>query len=114
MARPFKCRTIGCRPDTNYFKPRGIPLDELEEITLGIDEFEAVRLADLLGLYQEEAAVKMKVSRQTFGNMIAVARKKIADCLANGKALKIEGGKVVLPDSSAGRSGRRGRRCCRG
>jgi predicted DNA-binding protein (UPF0251 family) len=87
-------RRIRCNPDTNYFKPRGIPLDMLEEVNLALDELEAVRLADLEGLYQEDAAKKMNISRQTFGNIIERAHKKIADALLNAKALKIEGGVV--------------------
>jgi predicted DNA-binding protein (UPF0251 family) len=94
MPRPCRCRRIRCNPDTNYFKPRGIPLDMLEEVNLALDELEAVRLADLEGLYQEDAAKKMNISRQTFGNIIDRAHKKIADVLLNAKALKIEGGKV--------------------
>jgi len=57
-----------------------------------LDELEAVRLADFAELYQEDAARKMNVSRQTFGNIIKSAHKKIADALLQGKALKIEGG----------------------
>jgi predicted DNA-binding protein (UPF0251 family) len=75
-----------------YFKPRAIPLSELEELVLTIDELEALRLADLEGLYQEAAAEKMQVSRQTFGNIIKAARKKVADALVSGKAIRIEGG----------------------
>jgi predicted DNA-binding protein (UPF0251 family) len=66
----------------------------LEEVNLALDELEAVRLADLEGLYQEDAAKKMNISRQTFGNIVNSAHKKIADALLNGKALKIEGGVV--------------------
>jgi predicted Fe-Mo cluster-binding NifX family protein len=65
-------------------------------VVLTIDEFEAVRLADLVGLYQEEAAKKMNVSRQTFGNIIESAHKKIADAIINAKALKIKGGIVKM------------------
>ncbi|MCM8776517.1 MAG: DUF134 domain-containing protein [Candidatus Omnitrophica bacterium] len=83
-------------PGTNYFKPRGIPMTELEAVCLGMDEFEAIRLADLEGLYQEDAAKKMSVSRQTFGNIIESAHKKIAEAIVNGKALKIEGGVVEM------------------
>jgi len=68
----------------------------LEEIGLTLDELEAIRLADLEGLYQEDAAVKMNVSRQTFGNIINSAHKKIADALLNGKALRIKGGVVQM------------------
>ena len=98
MARPCRCRRIRCRPDANYFKPRGIPLDVLEEINLTLDELEAIRLADLGELYQEDAAKKMDVSRQTFGNIINSAHKKIADALLNAKALKIEGGNIERVD----------------
>jgi predicted DNA-binding protein (UPF0251 family) len=94
MSRPCRCRRIRCKPDTNYFKPRGILLDKLEEVNLGLDELEAIRLGDFIGLYQEDAAKKMDISRQTFGNIINSAHKKIADVLLNAKALKIEGGKV--------------------
>ncbi|HOW57782.1 MAG TPA: DUF134 domain-containing protein [Smithellaceae bacterium] len=98
MPRP-KCRRNICGiPDKNYFKPRGIPTVDLEEVTLSLDEFEAVRLADYEQLYQEEAAARMNISRQTFGRIIEEAHKKIADVLLNGKALKIEGGEVSLDD----------------
>jgi len=69
-------------------------LDSLEEVNLTLDELEAVRLADWDGLYQEDAAKKMDISRQTFGNIINSAHKKVADVLLNAKALKIEGGPV--------------------
>ena len=94
MSRPCRCRRIRCKPDTNYFKPRGIPVDSLEEVNLTLDELEALCLADWEGLYQEDAAKKMDISRQTFGNIINSAHKKVADVLLNAKALKIEGGKV--------------------
>lgn len=94
MSRPCQYRNIRCSPNVNYFKPRGIPMDLLEEINLTLDELEALRLADFDGLYQEEAAGKMNVSRQTFGNIIKSAHKKIAEALLQGKALKIEGGLV--------------------
>ena len=98
MPRPCRCRRVRCKPDTNYFKPRGIPLDTLEEVNLTLDELEAIRLADLGELYQEDAAKKMNVSRQTFGNIINSAHKKIADALLNAKALKIEGGNIERMD----------------
>lgn len=92
MPRPFKCRRVRCRIKENFFKPCGVPFESLEEIQLTIDELEAIRLADLQELYQEEAAEKMGISRQTFGNIIKSAHKKIADFLINAKLLKIEGG----------------------
>lgn len=96
MPRPHTCRRIFETPQFNCFKPRGIPLSALEIVRLGLDEFEAVRLADLQGLYQEEAARQMGVSRQTFGNIIQSARRKIADALVGGKALMVEGGMVAI------------------
>ncbi len=96
MARKKCLRHIEASPGTVYYKPAGIRLVELEEVCLELDEFEAVKLADLEELYQEEAAVKMNVSRQTFGRIITSARNKIADAIVNGKAIRIEGGSVLL------------------
>jgi predicted DNA-binding protein (UPF0251 family) len=90
MARPKKCRCIKARPNALYFKPRGIPLIELEEVPLSLDEFEAIRLADYEGLYHEQSAGKMKISRPTFGRILHEAHRKIAECLVKGKALRIE------------------------
>ena len=92
MSRPPKSRQVSCLPDASYFKPAGVPVKQLEEVILAIDEFEAIHLADFMGLYQEKAAEKMKISRQTFGNILTAAHYKIADCIVNGKAIKIEGG----------------------
>ena len=98
MPRPKCCRQVCGVPDKNYFKPRGIPISNLEEVVLNLDEFEAIRLADYEQLYQENAAARMNISRQTFGRIIEAAHKKIADVLMNGKALKIEGGKVSFDE----------------
>jgi uncharacterized protein len=77
-------------PHAVYFKPRGIPLTRLEEVSLSPDEFEAINLADRQGLYHEEAAGKMGVSRPTFGRILGSARRKVAQALVEGKALQIE------------------------
>jgi predicted DNA-binding protein (UPF0251 family)/predicted Fe-Mo cluster-binding NifX family protein len=74
------------------FKPAGVPARELEHVTLGFDELEALRLADLEGLYQEAAALRMGVSRQTFGRIVETARRKVADAVINRKCLRIEEG----------------------
>lgn len=92
MPRPFICRRVRGKPPADVFKPAGIPVSELDEVVLTLDEFEALRLADYEGLYQEDAAKKMGVSRQTFGNIVASARRKTADVLVNGRALNIQGG----------------------
>lgn len=89
MPRPKKHRHVCCHPSAYYFKPRGIPMAELEEIILHHDELEAVRLADLLAYSHEEAAKEMKISRATFGRIVELARKKIADGILNGKALRM-------------------------
>lgn len=94
MTRPCKCRHVAAEPRSRQFKPCGVPFHKLQQISLTLDELEAVRLADLEGLYQEEAAGRMNVSRQTFGNIINSAHAKIADTLVNAKLLKIEGGAV--------------------
>lgn len=92
MVRPRLCRRVGFNPNVTYFKPRGIPLVDLDEVILQIDEFEAVRLKDLENLEQEECAQKMNISQPTFHRLVLSARKKIADAIINGKAIKIEGG----------------------
>jgi uncharacterized protein len=89
MSRPKKERCVGCLPNSSYFKPKGIPIFELEEISLTIDEVEAIRLADFDGRYHEDAAAEMKISRATFGRIVKEARHKIAEALIQGKALKI-------------------------
>lgn len=96
MPRPRRCRRIGIEPGTIYFKPAGVRKHELYEIILSVDEFESVRLKDLEGLEQKEAAEKMNISQPTFHRLILEARKKITDAIVNGKALKIEGGNYKL------------------
>ncbi len=90
MSRPKKCRCIKCSPNTSYFKPKGIPIFQLEEVSLSLDELEAIRLADHEGHYHEAAAIRMKVSRATFGRILNEARKKVAEAIVEGKALRIE------------------------
>lgn len=92
MPRPRKCRMVDAKPGVWLFKPQGIPARLLDEVYLPIEGYEALRLADLEGLRQNEAAAKMKVSRQTFGRILAEARRSVADALIHGLALRIEGG----------------------
>jgi len=96
MVRPQKHRMVAFNPDVSYFKPRGIPMVELEEVCLTVDEYEAIRLADLLNLSHEEAGHRMGVSRATFGRIVQRARETVADALINGKAINIEGGNYRL------------------
>jgi len=89
MPRPRKHRRVCCNPSSYYFKPRGIPVFELEEIIIDHDELESLRLADFLAYSHEKAAKEMKISRATFGRIVEAARKKVADGILNGKAIKI-------------------------
>ena len=97
MARPKCCRRVANLPACRIFKPAGAPTSTLEEIVLSVDELEALRLADMEGLYQEPAAERMSVSRQTFGRIVQAARRKVAQALTEGHALRIEGGAVEMP-----------------
>ena len=103
MARPMICRKVSGEVAARYFKPPGIPMRLLAEVELELDEIEAIRLADLEGLYQVDAAARMGVSRQTFGNIIARAHKKVASALLCGKALRIaaagQSTQCVTPDA---------------
>src|SRR4030042_1617216 len=96
MSRPLKCRRVAFMPGVTYFKPAGIPLRSLEEVRLSIEEAEALRLKELEGLEQEQGAEKMNISRPTFQRVLASARKKMADALLNGKAIRIEGGNYEM------------------
>ncbi len=90
MPRPCKRRHIRGNPNSNYFKPAGMPMRELKEIVLDMSEFEALRLVDFQKISQEEAAEKMQVSQPTLSRMLSSGRSKIADSIVNGKAIKIQ------------------------
>lgn len=92
MPRPRRCRRVRNAPSYTYFKPAGVRANELEDTLLTVDEYEAVRLKDLEGLEQEEAAKVMNVSQPTLNRLLKSARKKISDSIVNGKAIRIEGG----------------------
>lgn len=98
MPRPCKCRRIAIRPGVSAFKPAGIPGRELDAITLGLDEMEALRLADLEGLYHEAAAQRMSISRATFGRLLEVARRKVVSALLGSKMLVFEGGPIIMAE----------------
>jgi len=99
VPRPKCCRHVAAMPVKTCFRPKGMTSSSLEEVLLTLDEYEAIRLADLEGLYQEQAALMMKISRQTFGRIIESAHRKVADVLVNGKVLKIEGGDVSMKET---------------
>lgn len=94
MSRPCIRRRVCCSPAIVQFDPSGASSVELDRIVLAFDEVEAIRLADVEGLYQQAAARRMDVSRQTYGRILESARRKIADALLGGKQLRIGGGKI--------------------
>ena len=96
MPRPPKCRRVAFLPNVTCFKPVGIPLRVLDEVQLSVEEAEAIRLKDLEGLDQEASAERMNISRPTFQRVLASGRKKIAEALLNGKAIRIEGGSFEM------------------
>ena len=102
--RPQNRRFVEQVPEVTRFKPAGVPADVLDQIRLTVDELEAIRLADFEGLYQEQAAEKMNVSRQTFGRIIDAAHKKVAEALVMGKSIVIKGGQI-MPLEQSGRLG---------
>jgi uncharacterized protein len=100
MVRPIKDRMVAFNPEVSYFKPRGIPMMELDEVRLTVDEREAIRLADLMDKSHEEAGRCMGVSRATFGRIVQRARKAVADALINGKAINVEGGNYRMVNAA--------------
>lgn len=104
MARPLKCRRVCCLPTVGVFKPQGVALDAIELVVLQLDELEAIRLADLEGLYHAEAADRMGISRQTFGTIVTRARRKVTMALVEGKALRIARGNDTSEVSSEARA----------
>jgi len=83
-------RRIRGRFHHNCFKPCRIPASDIDSVILSKDEIEAIRLADYEGLYQEDAANEMEISRPTFSRILNNARKKIASALLEGKIIEIE------------------------
>jgi predicted DNA-binding protein (UPF0251 family) len=96
MARPRKRRIIPHVPKPAIYKPAGVPLGGLSRVTLLQEEREALRLADLEGLTQAQAAKRMGVSRSTFQRMVSQARRQVALALTEGHALQIEGGTFAV------------------
>ena len=96
MGRQPLWRRVNFIPQVTYFKPAGVPLTNLQETRLSVEEAEAIRLKDLEGLEQEKCAQSMRVSRTTFCRILDSARQKMADALLNGKAIRIEGGNFEM------------------
>lgn len=96
MGRTPLWRRVSYMPSVTYFKPAGIPLRELEEVCLSVEEVEAIRLKDMEDLEQEQCAERMNVSRPTFVRILDAARKKVAEALIKGRAIRIEGGNFEM------------------
>jgi len=97
MPRPRRCRWVRYRPEVDFFKPRGVPINALNTVTLNVEELEAIRLKDVEVKDQHGAAKEMKVSQSTFHRILQEARKKVATALVEGKAIKIQGGVFTMP-----------------
>jgi len=89
MVRPRLCRRVRFNPCVTYFKPRGVPMRNLKEVELTIEEVEALRLKNIESLDQIECAEKMKTSQSTFQRILSSAYKKVSEAIIDGKAVKI-------------------------
>ncbi|MCX8202518.1 MAG: DUF134 domain-containing protein [Candidatus Micrarchaeota archaeon] len=94
MPKKIKYRKIGSIPKARIFKPFGSKITHLDEVVLTLDEFEALRLGELNGLTQKQAANRMWISQPTFNRLLSSARKKIALAITTGKQIRIESNKL--------------------
>lgn len=105
MPRPRKRRILSRPRRSAIFKPAGVALNKLQQVRLLAEELEALRLADLEGLTQAQAAERMGISRSTFQRILARAHRQVALALSDQQALYIEG-QTVNPDPRLPMSGR--------
>ncbi len=105
MARPCKRRRICAMPGWGRFGPEGNRGNDWRTVTMTLDEYESIRLIDLEGMTQEQCAEQMDVARTTAQAIYNGARKKLAECLVNGRELVITGGDYVLCDGHSGACG---------
>jgi len=96
MPRPTKGRHVDFIPEITFFAPAGGCPRAQAEVVLSIEEAEAIRLKDFEELQQEDCAERMRISRPTFHRVLEAARKKVADALINGKAIRISGGNYQM------------------
>ncbi len=96
MPRRRRCRRVGFQPAFTSFVPAGAGALPPEAVILTVDEYEALRLKDLVGLDQSECAGMMEISQPTFHRLVTSARQKVADALTHGKSIRIEGGHYRL------------------
>jgi len=100
MPRPRKRRRLSRQPSPAIYKPAGVPLDGLRQVVLVPEELEALRLADLEGLSQEEGAIQMGISRSTFQRTLDRAHRQVALALVEGQALYLEGNQLEIVSGS--------------
>jgi predicted DNA-binding protein (UPF0251 family) len=111
MPRPKKCRRVRNHPRHGFYKPQGVPIQDLRGVTLPVEGLEALRLADAVGMDHEEAAGQMGVSRPTFSRILQKARQQVARALSNGWAIRIEGGDYQVTEDLASCDKNRRRGC---
>lgn len=103
IARPRKWRKVCCLPENDHFGPLNVSINRDQFILMEVDEYETIRLIDLEGLTQEECAEQMHIARTTVQRIYSEARKKLADALVHGKALRIEGGDYKICSGNGGK-----------
>jgi hypothetical protein len=96
MPRRKKVRRVRLWPEFFGFRPLGSRLAGIPKISLGLDELEALRLVDLEGKDQLQAAKQMGVSQSTFQRILSGARKKVAQALVVGRVLELKGGEHIM------------------
>ena len=102
MPRPRKRRRLSRLPQPAIYKPAGVPLDGLRQVLLLAEELEALRLADVEGLSQSQAAEQMGISRSTFQRMLERARRQVAYALVEGLALSVQNQAAQTDETTAG------------
>ncbi len=112
MARPKKCRKVCALPENAGFAPIKRSSTE-NRVIMSVDEYEAIRLIDLVGYTQEECAVQMHIARTTVQGIYNEARGKLADALVNGRMLQIKGGDFDLCNQEAALCGEKCQKFCR-
>ena len=111
MPRPRKNRRVFRQPVAAFYKPQGVPMHRLKGVILSVEGLEAMRLADAEGREHQQAAEMMGISRPTFSRVLAEARRTLATAMANGWAIRIEGGSYEFsPHPETDFGGRRGHR----
>ena len=96
--RPRKKKIVHQRPTIDHFSPRGRP-GRPDEAIVALEEYEAIRLHDYLGMQQKAAAEMMGISQQSFSRIVREARKKVSDAIVNAKIIRIEGGDYISKTS---------------